>query len=461
MSIVAAYAAPHPPLLIPEVGKGQERKVSITAEAFERMAKEIAEIKPETIVFITPHSVIYADYFHISPSKSATGSLRQFGAPDVSMTVSYDEEFVEAMCLEAESSGIGAGKLGEKDRSLDHGMMVPLYYIQKHYTDFKAVRLTISGQESFRHYELGELVARVAKKLGKKTVFVASGDLSHKLLADGPYGFALEGPEFDAVVLDAFKTAEFDKLLVISEVFAEKAAECGLKSFIAMAGVLHKKSVISNVFSYEGTFGVGYAIASFMVTGDDENGDFLEKAKRRQLSELNEKKAHEDVYVSFARYVVENYIESGKVPEMPANLPKEMLTERAGVFVSIKKVNNLRGCVGTIMPVRENVAHEILANAVSSAVGDSRFLPVTEDELPLLTYSVDVLMQLEPVTSIEMLDVKKYGIVVRNKFKKGLLLPNLDGVDTIVQQVMIAKQKAGIGDGEDYILERFEVVRHI
>lgn len=460
MSIVAAYAVPHAPLLIPEVGKGQEKEVSKTVEAYERMADEIAEIKPETIVFITPHSVMYADYFHISPSKSAQGSMRQFGAPEVNINVDYDVAFIEAMCEEAVTEGIGAGTLGEKDRTLDHGLMVPLYFIKKSYPDFMAIRITISGQESFKHYEIGELVAKVAEKIGRKTVFVASGDMSHKLLATGPYGYALEGPEFDALVLDSFRTAEFDKLLGVSEMFAEKAGECGLRSFIALAGALHKKSVESQVLSYEGAFGVGYGIASFIVTGNDESRDFLNRIKREQIRDLNDSKAKEDVYVSFARYVVENYIKNGRVPKIPDNLPDEMLSERAGVFVSIKKINNLRGCVGTIMPVKENVAQEIFSNAVSSAVGDSRFLPVTEDELPFLSYSVDILKQLEHVNSVDMLDVKKYGIVVRNKFKKGLLLPNLDGVDTIEQQIEIAKSKAGIGDDEDFILERFEVFRH-
>jgi len=459
MSVAAAYAVAHPPLAISEIGRGREKEITKTIDAYKRAASEIAAIAPDTIVITTPHAIMYADYFHISPSAKAQGSLAGFGAPDVVLSVNYDEGFVNAICENAAFLGISAGTLGEKDNALDHGCLVPLYFIQKQFKDFKLVRVTISDMDLFAHYEFGRLISNTADNLGRKTVFIASGDLSHKLTKDGPYGFALEGGAFDETVTNAFKTAEFDKLLNISDMFAEKAAECGLKGFVTMAGALHKKSVTPELLSYEGPFGVGYAIASFKVTGDDETRDFPEIFKKTSIDKLNDKKSHEDKYVTFARHTVENYIKHNKVPEIPDGLPPEMYAERAGVFVSIKKTNNLRGCVGTIMPVRQNIAEEIRSNAISSAVGDSRFLPITEDELLLLSYSVDVLKELEPATE-DMLDVKRYGVVVRNNYKKGLLLPNLDGVDTVAQQIEIAKQKAGIGYGEDYILERFEVIRH-
>ncbi|MDD3173720.1 MAG: AmmeMemoRadiSam system protein A, partial [Herbinix sp.] len=145
---------------------------------------------------------------------------------------------------------------------------------------------------------------------------------------------------------------------------------------------------------------------------------------------------------------------------LPKDLPEELTQKKAGVFVSLKKHGSLRGCIGTIAPVTENIAREILRNAVSSGTEDPRFPPVTQKELEELEYSVDVLAEPEPIKYMTDLDVKRYGVIVISGRKRGLLLPNLEGVDTVEQQVAIAKKKAGIYDNETFTMERFEVVRH-
>jgi MEMO1 family protein len=134
--------------------------------------------------------------------------------------------------------------------------------------------------------------------------------------------------------------------------------------------------------------------------------------------------------------------------------------EKAGVFVSLKKHGELRGCIGTILPTTNSIAQEIMQNAVSAGTGDPRFHPVEEHELEELQYSVDVLMSPESIEGAHQLDVKKYGVIVRSGYKSGLLLPNLEGVDTVEEQLDIVLQKAGISKGESYKMERFEVIRH-
>lgn len=176
---------------------------------------------------------------------------------------------------------------------------------------------------------------------------------------------------------------------------------------------------------------------------------------------MREQRLQEDEYVRLARKVIETYVRTGKKPELPAGLPEEMRHGRAGVFVSIKKAGQLRGCIGTIQAVRGSIAEEIVENAVSASVRDPRFTPVREEELAQLSISVDVLGELEPVASLAQLDVKRYGVVVTKGRRRGLLLPNLEGVDTVEQQVAIAMEKAGIGSDETVELERFEVVRHV
>lgn len=161
-----------------------------------------------------------------------------------------------------------------------------------------------------------------------------------------------------------------------------------------------------------------------------------------------------------ARKTIETFVRTGKKIRAPEGLPIEMTGRRAGVFVSIKKEGRLRGCIGTIQAVQRSIADEIVENAVSAAVHDPRFSPIEPEELDRLVISVDVLGDTEKIASPDMLDVKRYGVVVTKGYKRGLLLPNLEGVDTVGEQIAIAKQKAGIGEDEAVGLERFEVVRH-
>ena len=167
-----------------------------------------------------------------------------------------------------------------------------------------------------------------------------------------------------------------------------------------------------------------------------------------------------DRYVELARATIEQYIRTGTIPEVPKDLPEEMLKIRAGAFVSIHKHGKLRGCIGTIAPVTRCVAQEIIRNAVSASTQDPRFDPIREDELQWLEIHVDVLGKPEKISSVSELDVKRYGVIVTSGYRRGLLLPDLDGVDTPQQQVSIALQKGGIREDEKYQMERFEVIRH-
>ena len=460
MALVGAFILPHPPLLVPEIGKGQEMEVRNTLESYREVAKRIAALRPDTIIITTPHSIMYSDYFHISPGKSARGDFGRFGSKKVAFQVEYDEEFVETLEANCERAGVEAGTLGEKDPYLDHGTMVPLYFINEVLKEYKIVRIGLSGLAYTEHYSLGKCITETANKLNRRIVLVASGDLSHKLKEEGPYGFAEEGVSFDQEITKAMKEGDFMRFLEFTPEYCDLAAECGLRSFIILAGALDGKEVSPDFLSYEGTFGVGYAVCEFKVIGENEKRHFDQIFSAKQRALAKERQQYEDPYVHLARISLETYVTTGKYAKLPENLPEEMTNHKAGVFVSLKKHGSLRGCIGTISPVTESIAKEILRNAVSAAVEDPRFPPVTEAELPDLIYSVDVLGEAEVITSESELDVKRYGVIVTAGRKRGLLLPNLEGVDTVEQQISIARKKAGIYDNQQITLERFEVVRH-
>lgn len=460
MSILAAYAVPHPPIIMPEVGHGEEKKIQKTIDAYRLVMRQAAKLKPDTVVVTSPHSIMYADYFHISPGNHASGNFGQFGAPQVKIEANYDTEFVSLLSNFCGQNNIPAGTVGERDRHLDHGTMIPLRFLQENYTDFKLVRIGLSGLDPLMHYRLGKFISQTADELKRNVVVIASGDLSHKLKHDGPYGFAEEGPVFDRQITEILGKGDFLSLLQMDSDLCESAAECGLRSFWIMAGTLDKKNVESSLISYEGPFGVGYSVASFTVTGNGQNHDIEKQYINTEKKRLEERKNSEDSFVRLARTSLETYLRDGVYAELPENLPDELTSVRAGAFVSLKKDGQLRGCIGTILPVHSSLAEEILHNAVSAAVHDPRFAPVTSDELEKLVYSVDVLKTPEPINSVSQLDVKRYGVIVENGSRRGLLLPDLSGVDTPEKQIKIACQKAGISPDEDIKMWRFEVVRH-
>ena len=462
MAILGAVQVPHPPLILPEVGHGEEKRIQSTIDAFDAAAKFIADLQPDTVIISSPHSILYSDYFHISPGPSAKGSMAQFGAPQLKFSCAYDEELVKAVEAAAKEKNIPAGTLGNRQPELDHGTMVPMYFLAKYCKTCKIVRLALSGFSLKEHYRVGMLIAETAEKLGRKIAWIASGDLSHKLTKEGPYGFNPAGPQYDKKIMEVMGSGNFADLFSFKDDFLEEAAECGHRSFVLMAGAFDGLAVESRKLSYEGPFGVGYGVTLFRPAGPDDSRHFLEAYDIIRNKMKADRLAKEDEYVKLAREVIEHYVKTnGGYLRTPRHIIPEMTAQKAGVFVSLKIRGVLRGCIGTIGPMYDNVAEEIRHNAISACSRDPRFTPVMPNELEELEYSVDVLGPMEPISSPSQLDVKRYGVLVTKGSRSGLLLPNLPGVDTIEQQVDIAKQKAGIRPEENGCeLQRFEVVRH-
>jgi len=431
-------------------------------DAYRAAARQVRAWEPEVLILSSPHAVLYADYFHISPGRRAVGSMSAFGASQTRLEVEYNVSLREEIIRQAQAADIRAGTLGEKDPSLDHGAFVPLYFLREAGVECPIVRIGLSGFSPLEHYRLGQCIARAVDKLGRRAVFVASGDLSHKLRDDGPYGYTPEGPVFDRRVTQAMASGDFLQFLTMDSSLCDRAAECGLRSFQIMAGALDGLGVEPKLLSHEGTFGVGYGVAVFAVTGPDESRRFADQCEAAERERLAQRKAAEDPWVRLARLSLETYVRTKKrLGTLPADLPTEMTGRAAGTFVSLHVHGQLRGCIGTTGPTTENVAWEIVQNAISACSRDPRFPPVTVSELDSLEYSVDVLGEPEAIASPAELDVKKYGVIVSCGSRRGLLLPDLDGVDTVEQQVDIARQKGGISSQEPYALQRFEVVRHV
>jgi MEMO1 family protein len=460
MPIIAAFMVPHPPIIIPEIGKGEEKKIKATIEAYLEVGRRVAALKPDTIIISSPHAEAFSDYFQISSGFQGEGDFGRFGAPSVRIEAAYDNELVQALGKLAAARNFPAGSAGEDFSPLDHGTMIPLYFINQFYKDYKLVRIGLSGFPLVQHYAFGELIKEAVASLPRRIVYIASGDLSHCQKTDGPYGFKPEGPAYDRRLMDIMKKASFEDLLTFDPHLLDKAEECGHRSFCIMAGALDGEKVTSEVLSHEDTFGVGYGVAEFLPQGADESRHFGDAVVAAEKASAAAKRAKSDAYVQLAYETLESQIGKKKPFALPQGLPPEIYSQKAGVFVSIHKFGDLRGCIGTTSPTTSCVGEEIIRNAMEAAEEDPRFPGIEASELPFLEISVDVLKPAEPIASSAELDVRKYGVIVSNGAHRGLLLPDLDGVDSPEQQIAIAKKKAGLSPKDPVTLSRFEVVRH-
>jgi AmmeMemoRadiSam system protein A len=335
--------------------------------------------------------------------------------------------------------------------------MVPLYFINKHYSNYKFVHITYAALSDIDLYKFGISIRKAVEELNENAVLIASGDLSHRLKEEGPYGYNPYGEKFDREFIDNLAKGDVKTVLSIDKETVCEAGECGRRSTVTLLGALEGKKFNGDLLSYEETFGVGYGIMKFNILSEDEPkiGE-LEKLRKSQYENKNNQS---DPYVRLARESLTTYLTTGrKLREIPEYVPKEMKNMQRGVFVSLKKHGDLRGCIGTIFPATANVAKEIIRNAIEAGINDPRFYEVDEKELLEIDFSVDVLTEPEAATR-EELNPKEYGVIVRSMGKTGLLLPDLEGVNTVNEQLFIALEKGNIDQEEEYTLQRFQVIR--
>uniref|UniRef100_UPI003084379A AmmeMemoRadiSam system protein A n=1 Tax=Desulforadius tongensis TaxID=1216062 RepID=UPI003084379A len=458
---------PHPPVAVPEVGKREADKVSDTRQALLELGRRIKDSGAGVLVMISPHSPVFADAIVINMAEKLRGDLAAFGAPGVTFECDNDSRLANEIIAQCEKLNLVSAALDERlagefnvQLSLDHGITVPLYFLRQAGLELPLVVSSMSMFSFEQLYRFGIAVARASETLHRRVALLASGDLSHRLTPGAPAGYEPEAFKFDEEIVRLVGSADALSLINLDPDMVEKAGECGLRPIIMMMGALDGKSVQPEVLSYQAPFGVGYMVASLQPGGDDDGRLLLQPMEKNRREKLKARREKESFLVKLARETLENYVLGKPKPEIKSEEIPPEFKRRAAVFVSIKKNGQLRGCIGSVYPQQEDLVQEVMHNAINAGIHDPRFYPVRPEELDELTYSVDVLTEPEPVSGLEQLDPKKYGVIVRKGNKSGLLLPDLEGIDTAREQVDIAKEKAGIGRHEDAALERFEVVRY-
>ena len=466
MALVFCGVCPHPPVMVPAVGRGEADKVLASRRAMLECGRRLKDSGAETVIIISPHGPVFRDGVAVLGGARLKGDLGRFGAAEVKFELENDLPLAGEIVKAAAEAGITSLMLDDAAArrygvplELDHGVTVPLYFLREAGVDAPLVEVGMSLLPRPQLYAFGAALARAVERTGRKAALVASGDLSHRLTPDAPAGYEPQAGEFDRRLVELVARGDVAGVLDIDAALAERAGECGLRSLIMALGALDGLSVRPEVLSYEGPFGVGYMVAVLTPGPPDGRRRLLEKLAAARDRRIKQRPAAESFLVQVARRSLDAYFAGKKLSIPEEEVPPEF-NRPAGAFVSLHKHGELRGCIGTISPQQRRVVDEVAVNAISAAVHDPRFYPVTEDELPELEISVDVLQEPEPVSGPEELDPKKYGVIVRAGRRSGLLLPDLEGVDSVEQQVAIARRKAGIGPDEPVRLERFAVKRY-
>ncbi len=467
--------APHPPILVDEVGGERAKVTSASVEAMRTAASLLDRFDPDAIVVSSPHAPIARDAFLVDTSERLSGDLGRFGAPQVRLSPEGHPALARRILEVAEAAGVPAADRVRHDLEpgvLDHAVLVPMSFLDREGRR-PLVVLSLSMLPMGSHEAMGRAVADAAAAEGLRVAYLASGDLSHRLTPDAPAGYDPRGSEFDERLVDLIDAGDFAGLSELPGDLVRAAGECGLRSFVMLGGFLgssgRRSELATKVLAYEGPWGVGYltalaadrdALADVVPT--DTTPDVPAETDQRATPDAGEKGGRpgedESGPVALARHAIEEYVRRGRVVEPPAT--EGLLASDAAAFVSLHRGGDLRGCIGTITPARDTLAEEIVANAIQAATQDPRFPPLTGSELDDLEISVDVLHPAEPVDDPTLLDPREYGVIVSKDWRRGILLPALDGVDTAEMQVEIARRKAGIGPDERVRLERFQVDRY-
>ena len=464
-SLVFAGIAPHPPIMVPEVGREAIAEVRNSIDAMAELAQRVIESGAETVVLISPHAPLEAVAFVAYEGPKLYGDFSMFRAPETTVEATLDAELLSEITRAAEQHHLITLRISGAD--LDHGTAVPLYFLQRNGWKGKVVALGYSFLSDNDHLRFGNSIRQAIATLKRPVAFIASGDLSHRLKPGAPAGFNPEAHRFDEAVVEAIRSGQPHRIATIDQAVRRAAGECGYRSMLVALGVVEDAKTACEVLNYEGPFGVGYLVAQLASRYAGKRGPLrgspagvLVAPASLAGDRADETSAYPDIPV-LARRVIETFVKTGEVISHPSDLPED-LSARAGCFVSIKThEGELRGCIGTIDPDKDSLAEEIIANALSAATRDPRFPPVRPDELPHLKYSVDVLSAPEPCTLAD-LDPKTYGVIVEDEsgLRRGLLLPALEGIDTAAQQVEIASRKAGIAPGAPVKLSRFRADRY-
>lgn len=449
MAIPCAALMCHAPIVIPEIGGERAKQCARTTHAMSATAARLAAHAPDVLVLISPHTPRRRVGFGIVGDDVLSGDFAQFGHRE--LRVHARGAPAAAAALRRCAQALGQDSWSPSGAQLDHGALVPLHFVVQAGYRGPVLLLALPYAESNSEVAIGQAIAAAALELDQRWAVLASGDMSHRLCEGAPAGFHPAGARFDAAVRELVAAGALGELAAIDPELRELAAEDVVASCVVAAAAVAFDATGCRVLDYEGPFGVGYLEAllheSAPPTPRRVPGDQHADAQSRPPGAL----------LAIARTAIEAHLHGRAYEPGPLRPP---WCDACGVFATLRCAGGeLRGCVGHVEPAYRTLADEVASCAVAAATRDSRFPPVQLSELPALRIELSLLGAPEAIADADQLDPARYGVIVAAGARRGVLLPNIDGITSARDQLRIALAKAGLSRDEHVELARFEVLK--
>lgn len=459
--IIGRFLLPHPPAAIAELSGKSAEKLNTTVTGMQKVAAEIKMLKPDTVIMITPHGPLFQNHFYFPGEERISGDFAMFGNKRRILAADNDLSLAAAIQRETANNGFRAGAVDERtlkqngfNHDLDHGVTVPLYFLQQATTDFRLLPISVSTCSAKEHYRFGIILRQAIINSDRNVVIIASGNLSHKLNEESPYGCDECGIRFDRTVKKLLFDEDITGFLTFDPRLKTDSIQCSLDSYRMLLGTLDGFRFMANTLSYEDTLGIGYLVANLKQGKPTESAYTHYTAAEADI--LKARHEQESEPVNLAREALRYWFREHKPLPLPKELGEELKNQRGGVFVTLENDGIMRGSIGTTTAHEPNLAEEIITNAIAAATADSRFEPISPQEAEELTVTVDILSTPEE-TTVDGLDPAKYGIIAENRGRIGVLLPALPEITTVKDQLAAVRAKAGIHPWHRLKLKRFTV----
>jgi AmmeMemoRadiSam system protein A len=446
-AIVFALLMPHAPVLVPGVGGSRGGAAAASGCAMREAAERMLRAQPRDVVLISPHSPRKPGAFGLWTGDFIDGSFADFGTPQTAVSLPNDRVLVDAIVEAAHARGVPTWFI--PDRHLDHGALVPLWFLGEAGWHGPTVVVSLAYSGKGRLVQLGEAIEAAARASHRRVAVIASGDMSHRLTSGAPCGYHPQAHLFDETFIRLVRDGDYRTIPGINPELRELAAEDVVDTTIVALAAAQWNASGHEVLHYAGPYGVGYGVAVLSAP------EIIPKAPHPPAHATSNHAG--GILPAIARRSVSTALQAGS--SVVPGATGEYLRAARGAFVTIHRPDGqLRGCVGSLKPACANLVAETWRNARLAAFRDGRFTPISPDELGDLQFEVSVIQPAHKVVSTAELDPEHYGVIVRTPDGRcGVLLPGIKEIITPAEQLSIARQKGGIGLNEPISMERFAV----
>jgi AmmeMemoRadiSam system protein A len=449
MTVTCAALMCHAPIVIPQIAGDRAEECARTTAAMRELAARLCAHEPDVLVLISPHTPRDPTRFGVSRAAWLEGDFGRFGVSEVGVRMRGAPEAAAAVIEAATERDLSTWS--PSGSQLDHGALVPMtFLVEAGYTG-KVLLIALPYPDTGLEPAMGHAIADAARTLGQRFVVLASGDMSHRLIPGAPAGFHPRAKRFDQRFVELLTHGELGEATRLQGELRELAAEDVVDSCAVAAAAVGFDATGHRVLSYEGPFGVGYCEALLY-----EGRPPVKKDAKVASSPGADSRPPREL-LAVARDAIDARLRGARfvAPRLAAPWHRSR-----GVFVTLRDADGgLRGCIGHLEPKHDTLAEEVAACAIATALHDSRFARVELGELEDLRIEISLLSPAEPVRGLSELDPLRYGVIVSRGERRGVLLPEIEGVSTAAEQVSIASRKAGLAPDEDVSMERFEVVK--